>query len=483
MKEKWYKDKEKLYLVMVMIAYAIIGAIIVCFHEPFRDEAQAWLIARDTNIIEMFSLAKYEGSPMLWHCLVNILTTLGLPYISINIMHLLLNLITVYLLNKYAPFNKYIKLGITFSHMLAYQYLAIARSYILVPLLLCVIAIIYEKRHEKTLLYCSLLVLLQNVCLYSVPIALSLFVSYILEKIKLKKLDYKCVITFVACALIIIFSLGLLISSSHGEQLYHTEFPHTFGEVVEGAIKALQSIGFIFFPVGDFENLKAVLGLIMLCLATLSLLKDKKTLVIFLASTIVIGGIFAFLNLEILYRHAYMYLVVYLFSCWISKEHNLKEWGKNTAVLTIVMYFFGIQVVLLLTSVIYECGLEYSNSRSIYKFILENNYEDYKIIALHSPYASSVLPYFKDKTMLATEDNKEYTYVVWNKDFSHSNLTNYLEIYYSINIAIREYDGKVLFIGFDTKYESINNRLELIYPLKEEENIEETLYLYKLKNY
>ena len=94
MAEKWYKDKEKLYLATLMILYTILGSIIVFTHEPFRDEAQAWLIARDTNVFEMFSLSKYEGSPMLWHFLLNILTSLNLPYISMHIFHFILNFLT-----------------------------------------------------------------------------------------------------------------------------------------------------------------------------------------------------------------------------------------------------------------------------------------------------------------------------------------------------------------------------------------------------
>ena len=485
MKEKWYKDKEKLFLVIVMILYIIWGSIIIYFHEPFRDEAQAWLIARDTNIIEMFSLSKSEGSPMLWHLLVNILTTLGLPYVSINIMHFILNVIAIYFLNKYAPFNKYIKIGITFSHMMAYQYLAIARSYVLIPLLLFIIASIYKKRHEKTLIYCILLLLLQNVCLYSIPIAIILFVIYIIEKIKLKQNNFKSTVIFIIVGVFMISSILLLINTDHSEQLYHTNFPTNFEELFEGVVKALRSISVIVLPFEVLIPVKGVTGLIILSLTTMSLWKDKKVLIIFLISTIIIGGIFAFLNLNITFRHSYIYVAIYLFCLWIKKESNNVKYTKVISQ-SLIIFAMAMQVILLISYSGVEIAYDFSNAVKIKEFIKEQGYEDYKIFTFHMPFASSILPYFPGKTAFTIEDYAEHTYVIWNKDFSGDKLIFKLNIDYMIQKAKNDYDGEVLFIsngeeGWITK---CNKQLEQIYPLDEmNEVIEEEIYVYKLKNY
>lgn len=481
MKKIWYKDREKMYLVAVMTIYTILACIIVFTHEPFRDEAQAWLIARDTNIFEMFSLSKYEGSPMLWHVLVNVLTTLRLPYISINIMHLILNLIAVYLLNKYAPFNKYVKLVITFSHMMLYQYLAIARSYILVSLLLFVIAIVYKERHKNTLLYSVLLLLLQNVCLYSIPIAITLFITYIVEKIKMKEIDKKSIIIFAMIAMLMLGTLMLLVKPAKETSIYSVKLPKNIQDFVNGALKALESIGFVLLPIEELRNTKIVLGLLLLLFTTISLWNDKKVMIIFLISTIVMGGITAFLNINICYRHVYLYIVIYIFACWICRKLIFEQ---IFAVAT-VGCFSMMQISLLIIYSTYDITNMYSNSKYIFENILSaDEYKGYKIFAFEGPYASSVLPYLPEEKMLLLNDYENYTYIIWKNQVARR--TNSLDINGAIYYAVTKYDGKVLFIGDEYIPEIATEKLELIYPhYKDTENegemIEEELYVYKLK--
>ena len=71
------------YLIRQLFCGGVIGhlSFILC-HENWRDEAQAWLLARDLSIPELFEQMSYEGHPCLWHLLLMPLVRLGLPYIS-----------------------------------------------------------------------------------------------------------------------------------------------------------------------------------------------------------------------------------------------------------------------------------------------------------------------------------------------------------------------------------------------------------------
>ena len=52
---------------IVLAAYVIVVGTVMCFHEPWFDEAQAWLIARDCSWREMIlKRPHYEGHPPLW---------------------------------------------------------------------------------------------------------------------------------------------------------------------------------------------------------------------------------------------------------------------------------------------------------------------------------------------------------------------------------------------------------------------------------
>ena len=83
---KNYIKENKKDLIIILI-YAIITFIVtIFFHEKWRDEAQAWLLARDLNPIELFKQMKYEGHPPLWHLILMPFAKLGFPYMTINII-------------------------------------------------------------------------------------------------------------------------------------------------------------------------------------------------------------------------------------------------------------------------------------------------------------------------------------------------------------------------------------------------------------
>ena len=52
--------------ILIMTIYALSSFLLLVFHESWRDEAQAWLIARDLNFFEIIKQLKYEGHFLLW---------------------------------------------------------------------------------------------------------------------------------------------------------------------------------------------------------------------------------------------------------------------------------------------------------------------------------------------------------------------------------------------------------------------------------
>ena len=65
--------------VATLSMFIAIAAAASFYHEPWSDEAQAWLIARDLSIPQILRIMTYEGSPPLWHLLLKALIWLHLP--------------------------------------------------------------------------------------------------------------------------------------------------------------------------------------------------------------------------------------------------------------------------------------------------------------------------------------------------------------------------------------------------------------------
>jgi len=92
---------------VILGLYAIVVSWIAYHHEPWGDEAQAWLIARDSSLDDIFfKRLHYEGTPGLWNLLLWGLCCLHFPYSSMHWATALFGVFAVYLLLRYAPFNR-----------------------------------------------------------------------------------------------------------------------------------------------------------------------------------------------------------------------------------------------------------------------------------------------------------------------------------------------------------------------------------------
>ena len=133
-----------------LAAYALLVALTIHRHEPWADEAQSWLLARDASLAHLWgNLLHYEGTPGLWQTLVHALIRLGLPYSAYNFVSARLALAAVFLLLRYAPLPLFIRILLPFTYYLCYQYAVVARSYAFIAPLLFAIALIYREAPRK----------------------------------------------------------------------------------------------------------------------------------------------------------------------------------------------------------------------------------------------------------------------------------------------------------------------------------------------
>ena len=67
--------------VIITVAVTVIAVFGAFIHEPWFDEAQAYVVARDASLHDiLFYLPHYEGHPPLWHLILKAALIFGLPY-------------------------------------------------------------------------------------------------------------------------------------------------------------------------------------------------------------------------------------------------------------------------------------------------------------------------------------------------------------------------------------------------------------------
>jgi hypothetical protein len=165
-----------------IVSFATVVAYAIPYHEPWTDEAQAWQLARSLSLPALFqTYIRYEATPGLWHFL---LWTLIRAHVSYAGMHWICGAIAVVstsLLVLKSPFPRYLKLALPFTYFLLFQYAVVARSYVLVPLMLFVIAFWWKKR---PLVVGIALGLLANCALHAAAISGGLSIVYFIDKLR-----------------------------------------------------------------------------------------------------------------------------------------------------------------------------------------------------------------------------------------------------------------------------------------------------------
>lgn len=162
-----------LALLLAFVLYIAIIAIVMCFHEPWFDEAQSWLIARDSSLADIISVrTHYEGHPPFWNLLLAIAAKNGVPYeFGIKGIQLVCaSLLGAWLIFK-SPFKSASSLAtflIPFTYFACFQYGVTSRPYALLCLSLLVAAHYWNSADSKTSSACKLAISLMFMCLLSV---------------------------------------------------------------------------------------------------------------------------------------------------------------------------------------------------------------------------------------------------------------------------------------------------------------------------
>jgi hypothetical protein len=167
---------------VVLVTYTALVAWTVAHHIPWADEAQAWLIARDSSLSEIFRTdLRYEGSPGLWHFFLWILCRLHISFAAMRWISPAIPVAGIWVFLRYSPFPLILRVAVPFSFYLLYQYAVLARSYVAVPLLVFIAAMLFSKPGRNIVWLAIVLGLMANLCSQGFCISLGLAAMLVLR--------------------------------------------------------------------------------------------------------------------------------------------------------------------------------------------------------------------------------------------------------------------------------------------------------------
>ncbi len=176
------QTKKNYYAIGVTTVFLLAGGFAALHHEMWRDEIQAWLLARDSaSILELFANMKYEGHPAFWHLCLMPLSRITVSPIMMQVFHLLIAATTVFLFTRFAPFNKIQKFLFSFGYFALYEYAIVARNYAIGVLLITIFCVLYKNRHRRFVWIGVVLFLLAHTSVHALIVTIAIGFALLCE--------------------------------------------------------------------------------------------------------------------------------------------------------------------------------------------------------------------------------------------------------------------------------------------------------------
>jgi len=132
---------------LTLAAYCGVIFVGVRHHEPWADEAHAWLLSRDLSYRYLvFRQLAYEGHPPLWGTILWIANHwFHLPYQALGWIGGLCAIAGCWFFCRYSPFPLFVRVLFPFTYFVAFQYAIVARPYVLLSLFTLAAAHFFEE--------------------------------------------------------------------------------------------------------------------------------------------------------------------------------------------------------------------------------------------------------------------------------------------------------------------------------------------------
>jgi hypothetical protein len=148
----------------LLIFYAAVTSFACLTHAMWRDELQAWLVARDsTDLSALFHNLHYEGHAALWYLLLMPLTRLSHHPVLMQLLHVAIATATVALVLWRAPLSTLEQVLFPFGYFFFYEYAVKSLAYALGCFIVFLFCTLWHRRRQSPVIMALVLALMANV--------------------------------------------------------------------------------------------------------------------------------------------------------------------------------------------------------------------------------------------------------------------------------------------------------------------------------
>jgi hypothetical protein len=463
-------QKNILWLLLAFYCLTIVFGVFN--HEPWADEAQAWLLVRDNSIPNLLQALPSEGHPPLWYLLIFPLAKLGFPYISINILSAGCMVVATYIYMFKTKLPVALRISVPFSYFFLFEYAVFGRSYSLIFLLIALIVWLYPDRMKKPISFSACVACLFNthVLLFSFSTGLAILFVYDVFR---EKLFSRTVVAGVCIMLIGGLYLIPYLAFSPLVKFFESDTTDHISPIKKTIIGGTL--------VADYS----VLNYACLIFIGLVLLRNVRGFFLFAMG---ISGLLYILAYRYSFSAIWHYgllFVVIVAACSISyfypSDFKLADRFEKIAV-------WGVPLLVLLQlpstfkTLKLDSDYQYSGAKEAAEY-LNDNKQDSAIIVGWGP-TNAVLPYMARNVKIYSAECERYaTYYIYDSCFMKK--IWYYPVDYAVKIAHDHFSDRLSKITFLLNYpvqERTAKFLDLVYSTSPAIQANETFYIYKFKN-
>ena len=398
---------------LAFIGFVYLAALTGSHHEPWADEAQAWLIARDSSYWDIIAkYARYEGTPCLWHLILRTLILSGLQYQHLYLVSVFFSSLGVFLFLFLSKFPPYIKITLPFTYFVLYQFTVVSRSYCLILPALCFVAVIYAKRFVKPWLFSLALLLLSQICIYTMLIAGLLFVFHLKDLFQMRRDKDKENLLRRNVLSMAVVGLGFLLTVLYVYPPSDLSFAVGYSlnpmiVLVKGILIASTSL------VGNTSSVfSMIVGGSLFLVILLHLLKQYKPMKPMLILVIILTVFISIIHFN--FYHAGILYITFISALWIFGTdeffQNIKL--KKKTLMSFALLCIAIaQIYWSVCSVKNDISANYSAAQETASYLEENMPENGTVYGL-GVWATAIEPYFESN--IFDNYNSEKAFYWWS---------------------------------------------------------------------
>jgi hypothetical protein len=463
-------QREKVLPLWILLSALAFAAVF--FHEPWRDELQAWSISTGSDLTSLLPNIRYESHPVLWYGMLFLVSRIGEDPAYMQVLHALIVSAIYWMILFRSPFSRTVSVLICTGYFFFFEYSVISRGYsagVLIMLLLCN----QYARQGKWYITALLLFLLCQTHIFGIILSVCFFYLFISSESYREK---KSAALFLALIFLLALAAGVLQIIPPADSGIFTKWRF---EKVRNLLIAFSTVATTYIPLSkpqiNFWNqpLISILFFSSLISAALFLtvsyfLFPKKRLLLFYWMGNI--GLWAFFYSRLMgeQRHHGHVFMLFIFSLWLfpyirtkqpavaepeekpdlkaailqkRKEENRKRHEKLFTLFALMI--LSLQSLAGVPAYIAYIFLPFSASKEAAVWIRQNNLDKLPVIGDHD-YTITPIAAQLNKEIYYPASGTYGSYIVWNRQRKTRTRSN--DVIRDLNAMLLKKNSDILLI-------------------------------------